>query len=90
MVLGTKACRLRVVLLMWAFSGAAQAQRLEIDAAPVTSRQTLAATLRLPAALRGPARLRLTWSDSYGRIEYTDAPPGGVPRYYRAIPIASP
>jgi len=58
--------KLAVFLILLA-AGAATAAELRIGDGLVTRRDTLKATLRLDAPRKGPGRLTLTWTDSYGR-----------------------
>jgi hypothetical protein len=58
----------KVVWAVLLMVGIARAQTIEVDGAVVTRNDTLKATLRLEAPMRGEGSLNLTWTDSYGRI----------------------
>ncbi|KPJ76205.1 MAG: hypothetical protein AMS14_02360, partial [Planctomycetes bacterium DG_20] len=54
-------------LAVLVLSGALNAQEFRIDPGMVTRGDALKATIRLAKPVKGPGRLDLTWTDSYGR-----------------------
>jgi hypothetical protein len=58
----------RLIWLMLTMTCTAAAQTLEVEPAIVTRADTLKAALHLKSAMHGLAKLKLKWTDSYGRI----------------------
>jgi hypothetical protein len=58
----------RAIALILLLASTAAAQTLEIGRETVTRKDTLHASLKLPAPAKEPVRVRLTWTDTYGRV----------------------